>query len=364
MLLNIPNDTYLYVLKNSAISLAFSTNYFIDNYKEIITKIDPLNIDKLLYKNMDKWINMENAVALKTGPLIQRMNDAFDDENFLIQNKDIPEAILTDDDGLKCKIPEGDGFYFKETKAYPKNFANLDDYSFIFSNNDIDLTITFDESIDLNNSILTINNYIFDFEIGETNNIALLKNVYTYFQPKKLFDGSKIYDVDINILQWKDLSISKSELEVTSVDGIGLYSLSDNLLFDKNYLCIYNGRILEFEKSIYSDQKIKIAGLNKNYLEYLDMSEIYFLEIASTTDEDVKLMKLTGTKDMFDGEVEFNYTVTHGILVYNGILHQYETNSEYRLILNTPPNGISEIDHEANIYLLNFFRPEVPVLLE
>lgn len=364
MLLSIPNDTYLYVMKNGASSLAFSTNYFIDNYKEIITKINPLNIDKLLYKNMDKWINMKNAVALKSGSLVQRMNDAFDDLNFIIQNKDIPEVILTDDDGLKCRIPEGDGFYFQETKAYPRNFIDLDDYTFNFSNNDIDLTITFNESIDLNNSILTINNYIFDFEIGETNNIALLKNIYSYFQPKELSDGSKIYDVDINILQWKDLSITKSDLEIISVDGIGLYSLSNSLSSEKNYLCIYNGQILDFEKSIYSDQKIKISGLNKNYLEYLDTSEIYFLEIDSTTEENVKLIKLTGTKDMFDGEVEFNYTVTHGILVYNGVFHQYETNSEYRLILNTSPNGIREIDHEANIYLLNFFRPEVPVLLE
>lgn len=350
-------DTILFIDENNY-GLGMEYSWFSKHYGEIAEHYgQPVKVFYKCGDTIDTWIDYNQAVQSKAGSRTERLQGALNDARCHINIKDIPQTDYFDREGYKQIIAPYDGAFVSsmwsqrtDKVSYSEYREEMDSgmfiepkYDFIYTIEDGKLVITFNNEIDLENSLISLNSIFYKYQIDRklpnrifytpdiVNELAVdtinLTNIDEEEQHEKLNGLSlqiKNYTYLITELQ-KDVRKLEEELKKAENSVLGFY---DN----------YQEKLAEEAKKINIEKHLKVKikelynlevtrdRLQKEYNRiHLNIVREYRVNIKVYTWEDV----VKSDPIRVNGRIGEWFTTEepiddNAIVFYNGVIQNHE----------------------------------------
>ena len=380
-------DTILFISSENW-GMGLNYTYYQGNYHKIANKItDPINIYYKVGDTSDTWIDLDRAVALLDGTFADRIQQAFQREEFRVRDlKLIPQCEYHDAKGRIHQISPYDGQY--DASLWVDRIDMDYNYSYTVEGNN--LYIKFDSScdIDLKNSMISLNGLFSNYKIIGTHTIKYLNIVDQLYINQINFTNMtltevkdeilrlqekmrigvasesdinrlnnliqsqyKEYTVNIKVYTWKN--ILKSPV-ISPRIRIGEWITLDKMI-DENCFVIYKGQILEYELSATQKNNIRLKDVPLENLEMFELGKLQVYQMTcSEPNQVIKKYISKGINNRFRNTVDFVLPIKNSLVVYEGLDHEYEILDEATVLYPGTRFSPSYVNDKSLIYQVNF----------
>ena len=356
-------DTILFISdKNWGMGLNYT--YYQSNYHKITNKItDPVNIYYKVGETSDTWIDLDRAVALLDGTFSERIQKAFQREEFRVRDlKLIPQTEYHDAKGRIHQISPYDGQY--DASLWVDRVDT--DYKYTYTVEGNNLYVKFDSLCDI--EYLNIVDQLYINQINFTNmSLTEVKEEISYLQEKMRLgtasdsDVSRLnnlvqsqykeYTVNVKVYTWKN--IVKSSV-ISPKIRIGEWITLDKMI-DENCFVIYKGQMLEYELSITQKNIIRLKDVPLENLEMFELGKLQVYQMTcSEPNQIIKKYVSKGINNRFRNTVDFVLPIKNSLVVYEGLDHEYEILSDGTVMYPGTRFSPSYVNDKSLIYQVNF----------
>ena len=345
-------DTILFI-KNQLQATAFNYNYYTYNNTKHMDEVS--GATSVYYKvndNRDSWIDLERAIALKTGSFTDRINAALLDDEFKIDITTIPECKYYDENGYIYTVTPMDGLYDAEFWIPRIVVPDFTDAQWVGLNND-DLQITFPETADIRQALISLNRFFYLYDVIDPHTIVFRNIKQNLTKVRTTGDIREQYDLRVQVYLWDGLN---KEPAIRPHRRIGEY-LEFYEELNYNYIVIYNGVVYDYELDESNRKRIRLKGLTLTAISGFRLDQVRAYEFTVSAPGVICKKYVThGIGNRWKNSVDFVLPIQDGIVLYEGVDHEYEVFTNYSI--QYPPTLFSILHTStlADVMLVNFMR--------